>query len=179
MGELGRLTATPTARCWIDDAAMDDLLAEARGWCVRETGGALLGWRDGPDVAVACVLGPGPNATHRLRSFEPDGPWQVAQGRRIYAATGRRVAYLGDWHTHPLGSARPSEQDRTAMRGIAGDPNFGTREPLSAIVGCAAVSRRRLVVHIWDGAELRPIETTRCRLPGDLVAIARRARSRD
>src|SRR5680860_325725 len=157
------------SRCWIDETALSDLLAEARRWRLRETGGALLGWRDGADVAVACVLGPGPDARHRLRSFEPDGPWQVAQGRRIYAATDRTVAYLGDWHTHPFGWPTPSRQDETAARQIAEDADFRTAEPLSGIVGRAPRGRPRLVMHAWDGEALTPIETISCGLERELI----------
>lgn len=160
----------------MDETALSDLLDEARRWRLRETGGALLGWRDGADVAVACVLGPGPGARHRVRSFEPDGPWQVAQGRKIYAATNRVVAYLGDWHTHPFGWPTPSGQDRTAARQIANDPGFRAPEPLSGIVGRAPRGRSRLVVHAWDGEGLAPLETTICRLDPALVRRARLAK---
>ncbi len=136
-------------RCWIDERALGDLVAEARRWRIRETGGALIGWRDGPDAVVATVLGPGPKARHRLRSFEPDGPWQVEQGRRIYEATERKVAYVGEWHTHPFGFPTPSGQDRAAARLIADDPGFRAPEPLSAIAARSARSGWRLVVCTW------------------------------
>lgn len=161
------------SRCWIDETALGDLLAEAGRWRLRETGGALLGWRDGADVAIACVLGPGPGAKHRLRSFEPDGPWQVAQGRQIYTATNQMVAYLGDWHTHPFGRPTPSRQDETAARQIATDANFRAPEPLSGIVGRAARGHTRLVIHAWDGEALVPLETLACTLEHELVSQAR------
>jgi len=165
------------SRCWIDETALGDLLAEAGRWRLRETGGALLGWRDGADVAVAGVLGPGADAKHRLRSFEPDGPWQVAQGRRIYAATNQMVAYLGDWHTHPFGRPTPSRQDETAARLIASDADFRTPEPLSGIVGRVHRGHMRLVMHAWDGEALALIEMLRCRLEPELVSQVRASRT--
>ncbi len=63
------------SRCWFDRRALNDLQVEARHWLIRETGGALLGWRDGSGVVVAHVLGPGPEAKHGFSSFEPDAEW--------------------------------------------------------------------------------------------------------
>jgi integrative and conjugative element protein (TIGR02256 family) len=164
-----------SSRCWIDERALRELAAEARRWLLRETGGALLGWRDGRDAVVAALLGPGPNARHRLRSFEPDGPWQVEQGRRIYEATERKVAYLGDWHTHPFGFLTPSGQDRVAARLIAEDPGFRAPEPLSAIASRSVRSGRRLVVYSWVEERFLPMELVTCRLDPELVRRAAEA----
>jgi integrative and conjugative element protein (TIGR02256 family) len=120
-------------RCWFDRAAFKSLLLEARRSHLRETGGALLGWVEGDDWVVREVLGPGPNAKHGVSSFEPDAAWQVREGHRIYDETGWTVRYLGEWHTHPRGSTRPSAQDLKTMRDIGRDPDFETPRPLSAI----------------------------------------------
>lgn len=133
-------------RCWISEDALAQLWAEVSPWRVRETGGALLGWRDHNDAVVMRVLGPGPRAKHRLHSFEPDGAWQREQGARIYRESGRTIAFIGDWHTHPLGGHKPSPQDEVAARVIAGDPLFRAPEPLSAIV---ARRQRVLGVYTW------------------------------
>lgn len=149
-------------RCWIYENALEELVAEARGWRLRETGGALLGWRDGMDYVVSRALGPGPGAKHRFSSFEPDAEWQGQQGRRIYARSGRTIAYLGDWHSHPRGGATPSRQDIDTMNDIACDPDFRAPAPLSAIaVGSGFFRRRfscRLYVFVWNGQTLVPTE---------------------
>jgi integrative and conjugative element protein (TIGR02256 family) len=152
-------------RCWIDERALGDLVAEAHRRRLRETGGALLGWRADADAVVAAVLGPGPNARHRLRSFE------ARQGRRIYAATQRKVAYVGEWHTHPFGVLSPSGQDRLAARLIAEDPDFRAPVPLSAIVG-GWRSGGRLVVYAWIRDQFVPMDVFTCRLDGNLVRHA-------
>lgn len=140
--------------CWFRADALTDLCVEARRWRTRETGGALLGWREGDVTVVARVLGPGPNAKHGFRSFEPDAAWQNEQGQRIYAETGRTVAYLGDWHTHPLGAPSPSSQDADTARLIATDSGFRAPVPLYAILGRSlrSIASRRpsqLVVYEW------------------------------
>jgi integrative and conjugative element protein (TIGR02256 family) len=161
-------------RCWIDERAVRALLEEARRWRFKETGGALLGWRDGRNAVVAAVLGPGPNAKHGFRSFEPDGEWQVAEGRRIYRESGRRIAYIGDWHTHPFAVPRPSTQDRSAVLSIADDPDFRAPNPLSAIIGAGWIEWLRrsdvLMVYAWGGEHLHPMEIRPCRLDDSLLA---------
>lgn len=119
--------------CWCADYALADLFREARRSRLRETGGALFGWRGPEGPFVTWVLGPGPKAHHGWSSFEPDGEWQNAEGARIYRATDRRVAYLGDWHTHPRGGHRPSSQDLKTARMIADDEAFRAPTPLYAI----------------------------------------------
>lgn len=149
-------------RCWLRRVARDDLLREARASPLRETGGALLGWREESNYVIDRVLGPGPNAKHRFSSFEPDAEWQAREGARIYAATARTVAYLGDWHTHPHGSPWPSGQDRRTVRVMAEDPDFRISRPLYAIAGRGirdrASRRWRLVIYVWDGDKLVELE---------------------
>ncbi len=160
--------------CWCDRRAVDDLLAEARRWPLRETGGALLGWRGDSGPVVAQILGPGPDARHGLRSFEPDGEWQVEEGRRIYRQSRRLVAYLGDWHTHPGGSAKPSGQARRTAAMIASDLGFRAPRPVYAIAHRGWLRARRwgltiyelragefieLEIHSIDAGALLPVET--------------------
>lgn len=142
------------AHCWFRPDALTELYAEAHRWRTRETGGALLGWRDGDATVVARILGPGPQARHGVRWFEPDVKWQNEQGSRIYRASGRTVAYLGDWHTHPLGAPRPSRQDAETAKLIAEDTAFRAAIPLYAILGrslgsLASGSPWRLAVFEW------------------------------
>lgn len=119
--------------CWIRGRALESLISEARTWPVRETGGALLGHRDGKLSVIEQILGPGPNASHGFSHFEPDAKWQLGEGERIYAESGRTVAYLGDWHTHPHGSPNPSRQDRETAKMIATTQGFRSPHPLYAI----------------------------------------------
>lgn len=144
-------------RCWFDRGALKDLLHEAKRYRLRETGGALLGWGDDHDVVIRRILGPGPRARHALSHFEPDHEWQGREGRRIYKESGRTIAYVGDWHTHPRRSARPSAQDKKAMEAIAHDEDFRTPHPLSLIVGRSARRNRAFKVYVWSGKQLEPI----------------------
>jgi integrative and conjugative element protein (TIGR02256 family) len=133
------------------------LLDEAERYRVRETGGALLGWREDKEVVVNRILGPGPRARHRFWYFEPDHEWQGREGRRIYHESRRTIAYVGDWHTHPRGATRPSPQDRKAMASIANDSDFRTPNPLSLIVSRPGRCNHSFNVYVWNGKALEPI----------------------
>lgn len=43
--------------------------------------------------------------------------------------------YVGEWHSHPGGSAEPSGSDVAAMRKIAGDPLYRCEAPVLLVVG--------------------------------------------
>src|SRR3989442_1461190 len=90
---------------WIAKTVLQTMVVEARRRAPNETGGVLLGyWADaGRQVVITDAVGPGPQAAHRRTSFEPDHEFQEAEIRRLYRGSGRRLAYLGDWHTHPRG----------------------------------------------------------------------------
>ena len=96
--------------------------AEAERHAPRETGGVLLGYSDCTNqrfMQIKLQVGPGPHAVHGSHRFDPDGEWQVRQVAAAYAASGRISTYLGDWHSHPHGSHRPSGLDRSTARQIA------------------------------------------------------------
>jgi integrative and conjugative element protein (TIGR02256 family) len=85
-----------------------------------ETGGVLLGYRAGAtDVIVCALIGGGPKAKRRRSDFEPDGEWQEREIAKAYERSGRIHTYVGDWHSHPDGIARPSRRDRETARRIA------------------------------------------------------------
>jgi integrative and conjugative element protein (TIGR02256 family) len=118
-------------------AILGDILSEAcRTWPL-ETGGVLLG-DDQPDGTRArLTVGPGPGAMHRRRAFEPDQPWQARRTAEAWAED-PSLRYLGDWHTHPDGTARLSQDDVAALRLIASSPAALQPAPIMLV---AAVAR--------------------------------------
>lgn len=119
-------------------APMDEVLAEAVRAGLVETGGVLLGRNDGANVEVTHVVGPGPLARHSRTAFEPDYEWQEARIADFYRAADRRLAYLGDWHTHPGGTTRPSRRDERTLRTIASFDEARCPDPVMLI--CASPS---------------------------------------
>lgn len=106
---------------WLARQVLSALVEEASRAAPAETGGVLLGYRAAPDgepVATHAV-GPGPGAIHERHRFVPDHEYQLAEIARLYEESGRRLDYLGDWHTHPGGAAYLSQSDRATLRRIA------------------------------------------------------------
>lgn len=123
------LTPSPIAH-----AAIAEIIEEADNRYPNETGGVLLGWTLGGVPYIREVLGPGPDATHGATGFHPDSDWQEGAIAEAYDRSGRRLTYLGDWHTHPRGVARPSRLDRATMRAIARHAPARCPQPLMLIV---------------------------------------------
>lgn len=133
-----------------------------------EVGGWLLGWwsDDGSEVFVTHATPPASRGT-------PFGVTISGRGHRplfdaAWDASGGTVTFLGDWHTHPGGHAVLSERDREAMRQLASDPDFGTPQPLIAVVALGrwpwsrARPRIRFYVGTNDGPrELKPHQVER------------------
>lgn len=103
---------------WISDNSTKAMRHFASLSSPNETGGVLLGWRDGDDRIVADIIGPGPNAVHKPNRFVPDHDWQVAAIAHSFTASGEDLDYLGDWHTHPSGGCYLSSIDRATLRCI-------------------------------------------------------------
>jgi integrative and conjugative element protein (TIGR02256 family) len=119
----------------LGNGVMEGLLLEARRCAPLETGGVLLGWRDATDVCVTNIIGPGPRATHDRTSFMPDADWQAEQVALLYSQSGRRLAYLGDWHTHPGAAPIPSARDRKTLRVISRHRPARCPNPIMVILG--------------------------------------------
>jgi integrative and conjugative element protein (TIGR02256 family) len=118
---------------WLDPVARHQIEREASHRRFVETGGPLFGFEADEDVVVIGAGGPGPNARHRPRSFRPDRDAVDRAITRVQKASERRYRYLGSWHTHPFGRARPSGTDVAAARGIGEEPEVLLPRPLVVI----------------------------------------------
>lgn len=164
------MTATPS-RARLERSAIADWveLTQVSPWL--ETGGIILGERAtaAGDIVIHHLVGPGPKAKRRFRSFEPDTAYTQIELERAWFASGGAITYLGDWHTHPWGPLRPSQPDLEAMRLIAETPSFQTPYPLSLITRPApftrGVSREALQLFVLsdDHGQLNPLP---CTFPG-------------
>ena len=88
----------------------------------NETGGVLLGYFDLPKASIYLVdVLPAPADSQG----DPSGFTRGIDGlsadvKRISERTGGIVGYVGEWHSHPLGSsARPSTADMSQMASLA------------------------------------------------------------
>src|ERR1700730_13029247 len=83
-----------------------------------ETGGCLVGYYAGRsnDAVVTHVLGPGPNARRSKNQFIPDRVFDDETLARLWDESSHTVRYIGDWHSHPEGTANLSRADRASMK---------------------------------------------------------------
>lgn len=128
------------ATLFVPAGVLCDLEREANRHFPDESGGVLLGYADADKpkrIQAVDQIGPGPEATHERHRFEPDAAWQTERIAAAYDESGRVVTYLGDWHSHPCGSAVPSVLDRSTARLIARSREARAPHPLMMIVhGC-------------------------------------------
>jgi integrative and conjugative element protein (TIGR02256 family) len=133
---------------WMRDAAVDLMLEEATRRAPNETGGVLMGYADrhGHSFLVENAVGPGPQAAHSRTRFLPDHDFHESEIARIYEESGRRITYLGDWHTHPQGSGHLSHRDLKTLASIAADSRARAPIPLMTILAGLEWS-----LFVWKG----------------------------
>jgi len=125
----------PALKAVLAPSVREDILRWADEFYPLEVGGVLIGYHYGGTVEIAHAIGPGPGASHGRFRFEPDSEWQFEQISLLYEVSGRRLSYLGDWHTHPRGRPAPSRRDLDTMRMISCYPEARCPEPLMLILG--------------------------------------------
>lgn len=84
-----------TQRAWT--SILSETLYKVR----TETGGILLGYRDGNDWLVVESIDPGPNSTFEVAFFEYDEPYVNHLANRIVRLYERPLEVIGFWHRHP------------------------------------------------------------------------------
>lgn len=126
------------------------------GWSTwpLETGGILLGHTTDTDHVVTHMIGPGPKATHQRYTFTPDSDWQTDQVANAWERE-PTVQYLGDWHTHPLGSPRFSTLDRKTAEAIAKYTDAQQPRPIMLVLALGANASTRLGAAQLEGGSLR------------------------
>ncbi|MEX5635825.1 ThiF family adenylyltransferase [Parafrankia sp. FMc2] len=122
-----------------------EALAEARAESRRgartrgpeiETGGMLLGAFDDATgiVYVDKVAGPPPDSYLAEMYFQHGVEGVQERVDTELERTGRATGFVGFWHTHPAGPARPSPTDEHGMASVVG-PDGTTRRALMMILG--------------------------------------------
>lgn len=142
-------------RVLVAERALDAMLREAEARRPVETGGMLLGYlasgTDAETIVIESVIGPGPKAVHDKCRFEPDSTWQQRELAQAYASSGRITTYLGDWHTHPAGTPKPSRQDKRTARSIARAKSARAARPLMLILAPGKDGWRYVVYRFESG----------------------------
>lgn len=127
---------------WLDTRARALIAHETEKRPRTETGGALFGYESDDEIVVACAYGPGPRARHRRTSFDPDPRTTAALIAAVRTSSDQRYRYLGSWHSHPSGMARPSAQDLRTTEVVAAQPDVLLPRPLVLIQSAHAGSTK-------------------------------------
>ena len=155
---------------WLDARARTHIEREAVKRRLCETGGALFGWESDGALVVACASGPGTRAKHRPRSFEAHRATTAAAMRAVALSSERRYGYLGTWHTHPGGTARPSALDSETARCLSDQRDLLLPRPLFLILSTSGRARmvrpNEMRAWLWNPARevLSPAELLQCTL---------------
>jgi integrative and conjugative element protein (TIGR02256 family) len=152
--------------CFIPHAVLTKMYSEAAKRAPLETGGVLLGLTTPTDVWIEELIGPGPTARHNETRFVPDHEYQEQAIADSYAVSGRRLAYLGDWHSHPDGPLSLSSRDLQTLRNIARHKRARQPRPIMAIVAGGPSWAAR----VWrvGGGRWRPFK---CRVEEVLLVV--------
>jgi integrative and conjugative element protein (TIGR02256 family) len=114
-----------------------DLSQRVHARLPAETGGILIGRRDGRRIIITTATGAGPNATEERTKFLRDGVF-CQQMLREAMESDPHVTYVGEWHSHPKGPVWPSARDVQSLREISVDSDSNTEAPVMIIVALPA-----------------------------------------
>ena len=109
-----------------------------------------MGYQAGNSFVITAMVPGGIDALRTPWSYAPDTVWQNAEIAARYERSGRRDAYLGDWHSHPnADQAYLSGDDRAVIRKIIRHRAARAPEPLMLIL-CG--SPAGWTFHGWVGS---------------------------
>jgi proteasome lid subunit RPN8/RPN11 len=169
-GTPPRLPGVRWMTLWLDQPALEVIERRARERPFLETGGALFGYEETDDVAVAFAFGPGRHAKHRPRSFEPHEPTTAGLMGLVREASGARYRFLGSWHTHTRGLAVPSSVDNATASRMSEQSDLLLPEPVVVIQAIDSARQKPALreLRAWRWADaiqrLREIDVQVCEL---------------
>lgn len=138
---------------WIDERALEFIERSSLSSPRLETGGGLFGWSTEDGGVVACAFGPGPRAVRTPSALESDHDHTQELILAVHSTSQGRYRFVGSWHSHVGGSARPSGTDCRTAESMAQDSSVRLPTPMLLVVG---FRRRRWLrrsrPHVTTGA---------------------------
>lgn len=95
-----------------------------------ETGGYLIGRRRGGHLEILSATYEGDHDIATRSSFDRADRAHTAQAVAAWQADKGLSDVVGDWHSHPMGAASPSETDLRAWRRLA----HAKRAPIAGLI---------------------------------------------
>jgi len=116
----------------------------------RETGGFLIGERRGPHIQITGLTHQGQGDIATRTSFERGCSSHREAIHRAWRLSDGMQSLVGDWHSHPCGSADASSTDKSAWRTLART----SRRPIIGLIHAGGLRK------IYFAAEInRPFAT--------------------
>jgi integrative and conjugative element protein (TIGR02256 family) len=144
-------------RVLIVRSVLEFIRAEVRRVGKVETGGALVGYQDGPkSLVVTNASGPGPRSELSPSHVLIDGQYADAFCTRIFENSRGRLDYVGDWHRHVGWSLAASSRDLQAMLAIKESGCCSVDYPVSAIY---RLRPEHMVLYVLQGRSLKRVRT--------------------
>ncbi len=91
--------AAKIREAFLPDAVREFIYSEVTSSPIVETGGILIGRRDGTTAVIVRATGPGPKAVRTATRFERDVDF-VQQQLDIESSKDPSNVYIGEWHSH-------------------------------------------------------------------------------
>lgn len=116
----------------------------------RETGGVLLGEHVDEKILVHFASGPG-NRSKRMRNgIVLDVEYAQGCIDTASAMSGRRIRFLGEWHSHPTPPYTPSGKDVGALKRLASSPTANIDVPVIVIAGLDEEDNLNGKAYVWS-----------------------------
>ena len=99
-----------------------------------ETGGVLAGHiNDDGNFIITHASDPGPKAVQQPITFIRDNEYCQKFLNDLFLKSGKKVVYLGEWHSHPSKNNQPSGTDIKSLTEISLEQNYLTDKPVMII----------------------------------------------
>ncbi len=146
--ECGRYTVH------LDTQLLSKISQIARQHLPNEVGSSLSGYytEDGFDAYVVDSAPVPPDSSGGRTSFKRGVKGLKGFFSSLTGSRGPRQHYVGEWHSHPTGGARPSSTDIKSGMDIAYDEDVSCKEIISVILGNISSPTPDLSVSVYSAS---------------------------
>ncbi|MBA2714093.1 MAG: Mov34/MPN/PAD-1 family protein [Rubrobacteraceae bacterium] len=133
----------------VPSEALSRMLELSRRATPRETGGVLVGYyTEAQDCAVVTEVSRAPPDSRSGKNIFVRGTAGLQRWLNKLWLRERRF-YLGDWHSHPGQTPRPSLTDMAQLEEIAEDKSRKCPEPVALLIGGAAAEANDAAAFVY------------------------------
>lgn len=135
----------------IEDKLLEYMYSKALDAYPNEVGGMLAGRYESKNSAIieSIVMPKEISGSHKVFVRNTAGLEELwAEFKN------ESIEYLGEWHTHPNGSAHYSRTDLNAMREVVKDKNVSILNPILLILSLDKTKIKEHEVYLYDSSRL-------------------------